>query len=77
MEVVHADLLGGGSLLSLPDRDHLCSGHGPVAAAGVPVGHDAVADVQTRVRPVRYGPGRTEVDVVGVGGHDEDATDLF
>ena len=77
MQIVHADGLGRRGLLRLPDRCHLGPGHRPVAAAGVTVGHDAIADIETRVGPGRNRPGRAEVHVVRVRGDDQNPADFL
>ena len=72
-----ADLLGGRSLLGLPDGRHLGTGDRPVAAARVAVRDDAVADLEAGVGPLRDRAGRAEVDVVRVGGDHQDAGNLL
>ncbi len=72
VHVAHADHGGGGALLVLAQRGHLHPRHGPVRSAGLTVGDDAVGDLQPGRGERGHGARRTEVDVVGVGGDDED-----
>jgi hypothetical protein len=51
------------------------AGHGAVGPAGVAVGGDAVGDLEPGRGEGGHGAGRPEVDVVGMGGHDQDAAD--
>ena len=44
-----------------------------IEATGVTIGADAVRDLQTRVGHARNRPARTEIDIVGMSGHDEHA----
>ena len=77
MQVPYADVLGGRGLLGAAHGGHL----GPVALrlepAGLAVGHQAVAHLDTGLGPAGDRPGGTEVDVVGVGDDDQDTLDLF
>ena len=50
-------------------------GHGAVRSAGVAVGDDAVGDLDAGRGEGGDRAGRPEVDVVGVGGDDQDAAD--
>ena len=62
----------GGALLVLAQRRHLGSCHGAVRASGLAGGGDAVGDLQSGRSERGNRPGRAEVDVVGMGGDDED-----
>jgi hypothetical protein len=66
---------GGGALLVLAQRRHLGPGHRAVRASGLAGRGDAVRDLETGRGERGNGPRRAEVDVVGMGGDDEDATD--
>ena len=60
-------------LLLAADGGHLGPGDRLVRAAGVTVGDDAVGHLDAPAGPRRHRAGGAEVDVVGVGGDDQDA----
>ena len=75
-QVGDAERLGGRGLLGPADRRHLRARQVAVVAAGLAVGAQAVRHLDARVGPAGDGAARAEVDVVGVGGDDQDAFDV-
>ena len=71
----HADLRRRGPLLALAQLGHVRSRHGAIGTAGVAVGDDAVRDSDPGFGKGGHRARRPEIDVVGVGRHDQDATD--
>src|SRR5215469_3548224 len=76
VQIVHADLFGSCRLLCLPQRCHLRAPDRRIASTSVSVGHDAVADVDPGVRPLRDRSGGAKVDIVWVGGNHQNAANL-
>ena len=72
-EVGDPDAGGGGGLLLAAQLRHLDAALATVRAAGVAVGDDAVRDVDPLAGPGRDRARAAEVDVVRMGGDDEDA----
>ena len=75
VDVVDADLGGGGGLLGATDSSHLGPRDALVEAAGIAIGDDAVRHGDALGGPGRHRTGGAEVDVVGMGGDHEDAID--
>ena len=73
VHVAHADHGGRGPLLVLAQRCHVGPRHRTVGSTGVAVRDDAVGDLDPGRREGGDRAGRPEVDVVGMGGHDEDS----
>src|SRR3954468_21072917 len=74
--VGHTDCGRRGALLGLSNARDLVARHARVEPAGVAVRHDAVADVDALRHPRRDAAGCSEVHVIGMGGHHQDAFDL-
>ncbi len=70
--VVDADHCGRGALFVLSQCSHLRTRHRAIRSAGVAVGHDAVGHRDAGRGERGNGTGGSEVDVVGMCGHDED-----
>ena len=64
-----------GGLLDPPRLTHLLAGHRLVEAPGVAVGDDAVGDFDAVLDPSRHRTGGAEIDVIGMGGDDQDPLD--
>ena len=74
-DVVDAEHLAGGPLLRLADAGDLTARHVAIEAAGVAVRTDAVEDLHACLGEGRDGSPGSEVDIIGVGGHDEYSLD--
>ncbi len=72
-----ADDLRRRRLLGTPRLGHHVTRDVTVEPTRIPIGHDAVHDLDAGVGPRRDAAGAPEVDIVGVRGHDEDALDAF
>jgi methyl-branched lipid omega-hydroxylase len=71
-----ADLGRRLGLLLTTDRCHLATRDRVVEPTGLAIGHEAVRHHDTRIGQGRNGARRSEVDVVGMRGDDQDSLDL-
>ena len=75
-EVGDPDLGGGLGLLFPPDRRHFPARNRVVEPAGLAIGDETVGDLDAGIGELGHGSRGTEVDVIGVGGDNEDSFDL-
>lgn len=75
-DIADAELLGRRPLLFAPHRRDVLPRHLGIEAAGVAVGGDAIGHANARVGPAGDRCARCEVDIIRVGGDDQDPLHL-
>ncbi len=72
---MHSHLGGRGALFLASQHGHVGTRDGTIRSARIPVGHDAVGDVDPRLHPYRYRSRHSEIDIVGMRAHHQDLLD--